>query len=315
MAYYTSSAANATGLRDAIEAFCISNGWTLDASGYIWKGKSFVKLTAPSANEVRIVGANSADGTVDPCSLSRSLYNSTWPATYELFVHTSPDMCVCVLNYNVSYIKPLIFGDIVKVHEDAYVGGNWFYAPNYSDCLTASMQMDIVEDVIGCFIRSTRTYYAGGNTNCPQQIPFAKQDTATDGYSGGNPSNCLHAEIDGNIWNTRTSGTGSTLHYVDHTRRMYNRSPNQWNNQAILIPMHLQLQATAYNMYLGYVEHMRLIRIDYYNIGDIIDLTPDKWKVYPWRRKDTTYRDGQFNETGAETRSGTLGFAVRYDGP
>ena len=88
------------------------------------------------------------------------------------------------------------------------------------------------------------------------------------------------------------------------------RTPNTWNGEATLLPVQAYLARPSSKVSLiAELGHMRYVRIDNYNAGDIITLGADRWKVFPWWQRNAASRDG------ADFSSGTLGFAVRYDGP
>jgi hypothetical protein len=85
------------------------------------------------------------------------------------------------------------------------------------------------------------------------------------------------------------------------------RGLNQWNQQATLITPELHFQALAnFYMCIGYIEHMRLIRVDNYNSRDEETLGSDVWKIYPAARKNASNRNSD-----TSNGTGTIGFAVR----
>ena len=86
---------------------------------------------------------------------------------------------------------------------------------------------------------------------------------------------------------------------------------NKWNGQALLVTPEIYFGAlgNTFKMYLGYIEHLRFIRIDNYNLGDTITLGSDQWKVFSFAQKNASIRDGNISGTGL---SGTGGFACRY---
>lgn len=265
----------------------------------------FESPTKPSTSFLGITGMN-GNGT-GICQIPRNIYvtAASWPVTYYLFYSASPDQIVCVVNYETDKIQMMVFGDIVKIHSSAYVGGNWFFATKefVSTLLPNLQEISDVRIVSG---RGTST----GN-QIGAFIPFTGAGDSATGNSGNTG---LHVEIDGNVWNTANSaGFLYPITCTDETIRNVFRSPNAWNQQAHLIPIHIQWAATANFMYLGYVEHLRHIRVNNYNIGDIVTLGADKWKVFPWYFKNLAAPNGPVGN--GFPNSGTIGFAVRYDGP
>ena len=318
MPYYTGVVTTPANLKTLIETHAIANGWTLSAQDYLYKGKSYIKLHSADTNFLKITGANSADGTTSPAGFNRAICIKTawWPVTYYISIHTNPDIVICTLVYDTDRIQVILFGDIVKVNESAYTGGNFFWATGGDQSLAVqtNSEIKIEDDYLGtlndnAFQNVTSYFY----NNYYGNIPFITIITYNDAlYSNVG----FHAEIDGNIWDNNTNLLGyNRVTWTDTTKSSLYRGPSSWNGQTNLVPMELQM-AMGSNLYayLGYIEHMRFVRVDNYQIGDIITIATDKWKVFPWKRKNVTYRNG--GGAGVVTaHSGTVGFAVKYDGP
>lgn len=314
MSYFTGTANNPSDLKSLVETKAVLAGWTL-TSGWLSKTTNHIQVTAPDGNFLHITGANSSDGATQPASQYRSICIQTihWPITYYLFLLPNPDMVILVVKYATNRIQYIMFGNIVKIADAAFVGGNFYSGTSNQDGLTTSFQgpsqyvdggllRSITNDTILCSNGFFRNYTA------PCIIPFtSKYDTTqTDGH-------VFHAEIDGAVW-TQDAAASTKISYTDTTISSLFRSPNIYNSQTHLVPMNLQYSMTDnYYGYLGYIEHVRLVRVDNYEIGDIISISPDNWMVFPWRIKSTVYRDGNSSGNPAVPGiSGTLGFAVRY---
>ena len=229
-----------------------------------------------------MAGATSADGTTNYLDGGHgiSINPTYWPLTYHLFANTNPDIIVCSLVYNINYSQFLMFGNIKKVHDSAFVGGG-FYAGSYTKFHNRSGLAYLQDNLI-----SFQNYTACG--------PFIG-------------STNLHAELDGLIWN-------STCHLGNTNICNLARSPNTYNSQTHLVPVSIYINyASTYQGYIGQVEHVRYLRNDNYEVGDIITIGTDKWKVFPVWKKDITARAGYPFTNVAQT--GTLAYAVRYDGP
>jgi hypothetical protein len=302
MPYYSGTAASSSALQTIIETEAVANGWTL-TSGTLYKGGSAVKLSN-TTNQLIINAFNDPDGVTGPADDPRSIYIDTgyWPITYYLFIWDTPDVIVCVVNYGAFKIQVLMFGDIVKTHSSAYVGGNFYFATRKADATGEdASRVQLSQHQL---LTSGDTGFGNDRT---MVIPFTER-----GYTSSPPPHVknIHVEIDGTTW-----ADTSDITFTDTTLNAYYRSPNTWNQQAHLVPMNLQfaMNSSLYNP-IGYVEHVRLVRVDNYNIGDIITIAPDEWKVFPWTQKDTVLRNGSV-AGGTDGYSGTLGFAVRYDGP
>ena len=80
MAYQTGVITSAADLVLAVSGFAVANGWTANGS-VLQKGGTFVRLTAPSAAEVRIEGARNGNfAAPDLCPRHARIYNTAWPA-------------------------------------------------------------------------------------------------------------------------------------------------------------------------------------------------------------------------------------------
>jgi len=243
---------------------------------------------------LNINAANSSDGSTGVATRTGAVYIpfASWPITYYLFYSGTPDQVACIINYDATKIQVLMFGDIVKVNSSAFVGGNWFFASR-----VASHQY-IINDAYAQITDSILAGVSGGS------IPMPFIDSSAVGVVYNNSQ--IHCEIDGIVW-ADTGVAATNVMQPDYTISSLFRSPNSWNNQSDLIPIHLQFRmlSTLFG-YIGYIEHIRFIRIDNYNLGDIITLGTDQWKVFPVFQKDATNRNGTTGSTG------TLGFAIRY---
>ena len=59
------------------------------------------------------------------------------------------------------------------------------------------------------------------------------------------------------------------------------------------------------------VRNARYMRIGNNDPEQVITLGPDRWKVFPFLRKNASVPDGG----SVIDHSGTFGWAIRYDGP
>lgn len=90
------------------------------------------------------------------------------------------------------------------------------------------------------------------------------------------------------------------------------QQPSVWNSEATLLPMRSYKQRPSFKIsLLTDMAFSRRIRLDNLTPGDVLILGSDKWKVFPWYRKDSAARNG----SGAANHSGTFGWAIRYEGP
>jgi len=216
---------------------------------------------------------------------------SELPATYHIFSNNTPDTVSGVFVFGAA-TQHFHLGDLGKVHTSAYVGGEFF-------CASSSI-------LIGTAIKNcgyTETSMLLGNSSHGGGAIFTNTNS---GVAGG----LLHCEIDSTLYSASANPTGAGIAGINEpTCRKFYRSLNDWNGQALLVTPEIYFGATGntFKMYLGYIEHLRFLRIDNYNIGDTITLGADQWKVFPFSQKNASLRDG-----GIGGLSGTGGFACRY---
>jgi hypothetical protein len=309
MAYQTGTANNATDLKDIIETFAQASGWTL-SSDILSKGQCHVRLTAINTDQgIKLEGANSADFLTGVCPNWAQVYiaSAQWPIFYHLFAHGSPDTFACVLNHNVNEFRYLAFGDITKF--GSWTGGNWFSATMGQNSLTIP-SMQIRSD-----IDNVTPMLTGQTTG---SVSFAESSSGAilvySNYGGvGTGGSFIYAEIDGAGWARPRSSDTVRISVSEGAGRLIDRMPNAWNSQAALLPYLLTANRPSNKVsVIGEIGHLRHLRIDNYNPGDIITLGPDRWKVFPWIQKDSSKRNGDF---WGYQKSGTMGWAIRYDGP
>jgi hypothetical protein len=310
MAYQTGTANNATDLKDIIETFAQANGWTL-SSGILSKGQCHVRLTAINTDQgIKLEGANSADFLTGVCPNWAQFYiaSAQWPITYHLFAHGTPDTLVCVLNYNVNSFQYLAFGDIAKF--GSWTGGNWFSATmGQASTLLPALS-----------IRGTTVPSApqveGATYNGVSYLDAASGGIFSFVYGvtvAGAGGSFLHAEIDGGTWLRPRTGDTVRADSSAYSSVLIDRSPNAWNSQAVLLPYVITVTRPSNKMTaVGEIGHIRALRIDNYNPGDIITIGVDKWKVFPWLKKNSSDRNNSSRTAG---ESGTIGWAIKYDGP
>lgn len=318
MAYQTGSVNSPAVLKTIIENFCVANGWTVTTVASVTRlnnANSHIQIGTTSTG-VYLQGALDSSTTTlnSPSGLNAPI--ASWPVTYHLFAFGNPCQVVCAINYDILIMNYLMFGDIVKVNDSAYVGGDWYWGTRGDLSGLVNNHM-----IYGFDADSIDSNYDGAVSG--SVMPFMQTFWTTTLKMGS----YIHAEIDNSIWKTASYSTLTTNHVKLSPTTLCSifRGLNTWNSQAVLVPIHLDaLGGSSLWHYLGYVEHIRLIRIDNYNIGDIVTIGSDRWKVFPCFYKDTAYRNsqsigvttvGHVNYYTTVKSSGTLGFAIRYDGP
>jgi len=232
-----------------------------------------------------------------------------WPVTYHMFA--SDTQISCIIHYAGAKIMPLFIGEIVKVDDNAFVGGEWAWCSAHIERPRvyypgASLSKEsrafftpvYVSSVIGATISSTGVPFGGS-----QYTNVTTWNTR------------MHCEIDGETWLEGTDplrGYCTPVQYTHQTLISAYAGFNPYTDQAQLVPIHLQNgMENNLEAYIGYLDHIRMIRVDHYNIGDVITIGSDSWMIFPWCLKNTEQRNGATSPVTYH-HSGTLGFAIRY---
>jgi hypothetical protein len=235
----------------------------------------------------------------------------TYPCNWEFHGHSQE--VYFVVNFAVDRYQYLAFG---KSTVPGLPGvGTWIGATigQVIDELTSSTYSYANPIAIS-------SYGGGGSYGTPFNLLAAAlfgTDIAAD--EGGNATvSYVHHDLDGYGWRTEPSSSSS---YAPFGRRWivttsntgpYMMQPSAWNSEAVLLPLRCYFRRPSSMLSLIVdCEHARLLRIDNLTPGDVLTLGSDKWKVYPWHRKNTAARNGG---SGID-HTGTFGWAVRYLGP
>lgn len=332
MAYVTGTANSFADLLTALRNACTSNGWTLSgnvlhkgtcyAESMLNAGAYFSHPNPGSTISVRagngIDGSNAlTDSAVSGVGAPRMgvvpsttpLVDWVWPVTYHVHVLTAPDEVYFRVNYNGGQKWQQLSWGQSPASGNAGTG-NWASAfmsgsippPSLTDSCLAVSPAGAVINVFSSLLLACEPFFG---------VPGS--GGAVDGISANAH---MHGAIDNTsglpVWTpdnfaVTTSGSASAATAVVP---LLAYSPNAWNQQAGLLPVHvLQYRPSAKVSLIGELGHLRFLRNDFIADGEIVTLGSDRWKVYPMHSKNIAARDG------APSHSGTLAVAVRYDGP
>lgn len=306
MGYQTGVATNADNLKTIIETFALANGWTL-SGGILSNGSCHVRVDTPSPNErVRVQGAIAVDFSSGVSPGTGEIWTSlnNFPVTYHLVGTAQPEI-FCIVEYNNVFYQWVAFGKVEKY--GAYTGGEWIAG-------TFGNEYDV---------RESGTYNPDGTPTLPQLLPQGGQKNGSGatgallwgGYASGWASDTrdgsqIHCELDGDVWcdGVRNGSGTHIVTFAPYANPLHVNQPNLWNSQAVLIPYWLWKKRPAYKAsVIGHVPGIKALQIDNYTGGDIITIGTEQWIVFPWIKKEQ-------NPSGWE-QSGTLGWALKYDGP
>lgn len=306
MAYQTGTASDFVALRTELFNFCQLQGYTLIGGQMLQKGDVYAQIEASTTVYLRMRGGTGQDGSGNPTGAPHNLWTHmvgtmvqgtvvTWPVTYHFHRRANPDAVFVAIEHNNGFSQHMLFGEFSKAAN--FVGGGYY---------SASFGTGLLWDGSG-------NNGAGSQIRLEEEgfrfeiLPFqGAEGLGSTAFSGS----YLHAETGGRTWFEYSDGgglaTGQSLYYP----RV--ESLNPWNNGMNLVPWYLFGTNTSGNLIvLGEIPQIRFCRMRHYNIGDVVTIGADKWKLYPVLLKNAASPD----TLPSRFDSGDYGIAVAYDGP
>lgn len=291
MAYYTGSVTGFSGLRQALVDTLAGHGWAWDGSDEeLTKDTARINLTTDDVRlyaRGRVIPGSNTGGS-GQCRIGRlgitTLYDIVWPAMYRIIVFDSPDEVYVIVNHSVNVYQWLAFGaaSISVPGNGTWLGASFFEA-NASGLSINPNGGGAVAANPSLFSYNNATGATGINGFVHHQLP----DSSGDWLGIGNAGWCS----------------------------LLATQPNSWNSESVLFPLRAWCDRSENRIScVAELQNARHIRIDYYEPGQILTLGSDRWMVFPWYRKNINARDGG-SSSGATAHTGTLGWAIRYDGP
>ncbi|MCD6706849.1 MAG: hypothetical protein LT080_10420 [Thiobacillus sp.] len=217
----------------------------------------------------------------------------TFPCNYEVFGFAQE--LYLVVNYDVDSYQWMAFGKSTVLGLPGQ--GGWCGA------------------TIGVFILAALTdpvYISpvAGGSYAQSESSAALFWSTTHNFEAGRSCWVNHG-LDAHGW-TYNGETNSNPIGIRHNSPLISLQPSVWNSEATLLPLRCYKERPSYKASLiADLANARNIRIDNLSPGDILTLGSDKWKVFPWYRKDSASRDGGIGVN----HTGTFGWAIRYEGP
>ncbi len=298
MAYYRGQASSYQEILTNLVNACGNHDWTWSSNVLTKNGKS-ITLTIAQSNEVvadpgpGILMNISGDNYKPRFGLKRLNQGSiTWPMEYQIFIFTDPDEVYLVAKYSINYYLWMAFG-VSNLSEAISNGSGMWCGAHSSSASHNSPQWGV------------STGFAG----LPQS---SDKDFTTAMLFGGCNDASKNWAIDlkpiGSGLNSQPTAYVSAVEYAIPN---YQRSNNIWSQNINLIPINVHLRMPSNKvMLLAEIKHSRYLRIDNCEPEQILSFGNDKWIVFPWWRKNSSSPGG-----GTVSHTGTMGWAIRYDGP
>jgi hypothetical protein len=295
MAYYSGSAADMSALRSALVSACTSEGWSWDSSSeMLSKDTLFLRLQV-SSGFLRLRGRTSATEGDAPMDVQMGPFTSrqnpqfpafVYPLDYELFIFDSE--VYCVIKYSLDVFQFCAFGQSSISLPGT---GLWLSASGWGN--SAQYYSGLVLGVEGA--ASSLSFV------CP--APFWR-----NGGSSGQNESWVHSNCDNQGWWWGQTSSSMPLG-ASALSPLMKIQPSSWNSEAVLLPIRAyKVRADNKQSLIVDLAHARYLRIDYYSPQQLIVLGEERWRVFPFYQKNTSVRDGGANH------SGTLGWAIRYEG-
>lgn len=315
MPYQTGTFTSPADLIATIKSFATSNGWS-SSGDVVYKGTVFTELLV-SGNYISVRGGTGQSAGVITGPSSKTVYclgekrlPPSWltttifdyPGTFWLFMDTGPDSIVCIMRSNDGlYFNWLTFGMSVKYA--TYTGGEYFGASFSSNDTGHYPGMCSYGQGYGYswYLETIAPLWWMPNDNFNVQSNFLIRSDLDAGVNW----------LGEDGWNTHPNGNAATS-------ELFMRNPNNWTDQTILLPFYLSINRPSdLKSIIGLFPPARIARVINHEAGDLITLGADKYKVFPFFKKDTNYPDGHGlnNSLTGAGNSGTMGWAIKYDGP
>ncbi|WP_312481034.1 hypothetical protein [Stutzerimonas nitrititolerans] len=293
MGFYSGSANDMTAVRSALVDACVAEGWAWNSSTeMLSKGAMFLRLQIVSGY-LTLLGRTSAAAGDAPSIVRMGQMGTaiTWPVEYMFFIFDAE--VYCVIRFGVDHYLWCAFGQSTVA---ALPGtGMWVAAS--------------VHAVANNNPAISPTAGPGSSYSYGCAAIFWRMST-------GNVANghdyWVHSDIDGQGWWSGQSVGGASVG-VRSIVPLIGLLPNSWNSEAVLLPIRAYKVRPSNKLSMTVdLEHARYTRVDNYSPGEIIQIGSDRWMVFPFYRKNTAARNGSGQPVD---HTGTMGWAIRYEGP
>ena len=319
MILVTGTANSFSDLLTALVNACTANGFTYNSTTKVlYKGSLAVLLASTSTTFSIQIGVN-VDGSgnlVTPSPYSLPMRTSsnqavTFPASYKVFIYTSPDYVQMTLKHDAVFFQHLGFGNAINLGTTGdsgrvpFMWGTYRNGAGDGNNNFCSISDDPNSGQGNFRVHQCVPFYYSGNNGYgmdqASSVAYVNEPTSYNGtgspigwsgnYNGGNAVSC---------W-VSASDTYLTIRLT----------PNKFNGDSVFVPIRPMMpRQSGFWSYKFQLPHLRLIRNDYYSDEQILTRGSDKWMVLPCRRRNTNARIGP--NANQNDHSGTYALAMEY---
>ena len=322
MAYYSGQASSYQELQSVLVNACTAQGWTW-ADGILSKGTVFIKPTVKTTTEqghgLSIQGGTGKTGSTltNPsnaqprigalCDGAPKVPAPIFPLEYSIFVFDTE--VYFIIKYEIQRYMYLAFGG-TGTNNPIWLAGS------VSSGYMVNPSAQIKNDYGGVFIDPAGNRGTGYATpNQGVMSGFAWRVHWIYGITTQNFNYYINTS-DYNGWLPRQTDASALCDASVAVQPLISRQPSAWSSNAQLLPIQFSAPraSSKYSIFTE-LKHTRFLRIDNYEPEQVITLGNEKWKILPFHKKNLLVRDGSTSNVGALDHTGTLGWAIRYDGP
>jgi hypothetical protein len=320
MPYETGSATGVADLLDKLRIFATANGWTQDYFGartsgagtalQLTKGTQYVTFIADtgagtSSDPGPFFGCYShnvysaGNGTENQAQGSAKLYTNAMTGPYVAYhfitgAERGCDYLYVVVETGSGIFKHTGVGKLVGL--GALNTGMFAYACRWSYS-TSSNAINTANST-----QHAVPWDSGGTVSGQGTQVRADSDGISPRWYDANSGGSFASRMGGGVRDPGVTTAGSVRGTV-HTPGLCGAS--SITGRTVLLPAWMYGERTAnLGSPLGYPPHLRWVRLDYLNPGDVLTIGSDQWKVFPVIRKDGGA--GQVN-------SGKYGYAYKVN--
>lgn len=234
-----------------------------------------------------------------------------FPCNYEVFGFSQE--LYAVINYDVDSYQWVAVG---KSTTTGLIGhGGWCAATlGGSIAITAPSGSTVEETGPVSFIQTGVSTVSGGQVNSFTSAALfgaGQTGTCSDPWNNLRINTGLYAE---GPWFINSLPNEPPVGAQAFSQLLWQQS-SAWNSESVLLPIRFYARRPSFKSSLILdCANARHFRMDNVTPGDILTLGPDRWKVFPWYRKNAAARNGN-TAIGGYNHSGTFGWAIRYEGP